>query len=113
MGSWILKEIKMSLIEEIKSINKESHEKWFERWYEKYDLVNKIKKSAMKGYVGYMIPVSEVEDKYTRIRRGSPKTIKLLKNKLGDGFEVYLEEKKGKNIFGFDTYKSYIQIYWK
>ena len=103
----------MSLIEEIKSINEESHEKWFERWYEKCDLVNKIKKSAMKGYVGYMIPVSEVEDKYTRIRRGSPKTIKLLKNKLGDGFEVYLEEKKGKNIFGFDTYKSYIQIYWE
>lgn len=102
----------MGLIEEIQEIQKESHEKWFERWYEKYDLVNKIKKSAMQGYVGYRISVSTAGDEYSRIRRENPKTVELLKKKLGKGFEVYLKEEHGKNIFGYATYKSYILISW-
>ncbi|WP_285141433.1 hypothetical protein [Lactococcus petauri] len=102
----------MSLIEEIQEIQNESHEKWFDRWYEKYGLVNKIKKSAMQGYVGYRISVSAVGDEYSRIRRKNPKTIELLKKELGKGFEVCLKEEYEKNVFGYPTYKSYILISW-
>ena len=102
----------MSLIEDIKIVQAESHEKWFERWYKKFDLEKKILVAASEGFTGYRISVSEVSDGYTRTRRSNPKTIELLKNKLGEGFEVDLKEEQGKNAFGFETYKSYIRIHW-
>ncbi|WP_347979487.1 hypothetical protein [Lactococcus formosensis] len=102
----------MGLIEEIQEIQKESHEKWFERWYKKLNLEKKILTSASKGYSGYRISVSEAGDEYSRTRLGNPNTIELLKNKLGKGFEVCLKEKHGKNVFGYATYKSYILIRW-
>ncbi len=102
----------MGLIEEIQEIQKESHEKWFERWYKKLNLEKKILTSASKGYSGYRISVSEAGDEYSRIRLGNSNTIELLKNKLGKGFEVCLKEERGKNVFGYATYKSYILISW-
>lgn len=102
----------MGLIEEIQEIQKESHEKWFERWYKKLNLEKKILTSASKGYSGYRISVSAAGDEYSRIRRKNPKTVDLLKKKLGKGFEVCLKEERGKNVFGYATYKSYILISW-
>lgn len=102
----------MTLIEEIKSSQKESHEKWFERWYGKTDLENTIRRSAQKGYTGYRLQVSEQNDSYLRLRLGNKETISLLKEKLGDGFTVKLVEIDGKNFFGIPTYESFIQILW-
>ncbi|MDT2860957.1 hypothetical protein [Lactococcus lactis] len=102
----------MTLIDEIKSSQKESHEKWFERWYGKTDLENTIRRSAQKGYTGYRIQVSEQNDSYLRLRLGNEVTISLLKEKLGDGFTVTLREIHGENFLGIKTYKSFIQILW-
>lgn len=102
----------MSLIEEIKSINQEAHQKWFERWYQKIDLENTIKRSASKGYTGYRIDISEQHDNYLRRRLVSDKTTVLLKNKLGEGFEVTLEEEHLTNLLKQTRYRSYILIRW-
>lgn len=102
----------MTLIDEIKSSQKESHEKWFERWYGKADLENVIRRSAQKGYTGYRIQVSKQNDNYLRLRLGNKETISLLKAKLGEGFTVKLIEKEGENFLGMHTYESFIQILW-
>ena len=102
----------MTLIDEIKSSQKESHEKWFERWYGKTDLENTIRRSAQKGYTGYRIQVSEQNDSYLRLRLGNEVTISLLKEKLGDGFTIVFREIHGENFLGIKTYKSFIQILW-
>ena len=102
----------MTLIDEIKSSQKESHEKWFERWYKKENLENDIRISAQKGYTGFRIQVSEERDSYLRLRLSNNETLSLLKEKLGEGFTVKLKEIRGENILGMKTYKSYIQILW-
>ena len=102
----------MTLIDEIKSSQKESHKKWFERWYGKTDLENDIRRSAQKGYTGFRIQVSEQSDRYLRLRLNNKETTTLLKEKLGDGFTVKLVEIDGKNFLGMQTYKSFIQILW-
>lgn len=102
----------MTLIDEIKTSQKEAHKKWFERWYDKIDLENDIKKSAMKGFTGFRIQVSEERDSYLRLRLSNNETLSLLKEKLGEGFTVKLEEIRGENFLGMKTYESYIQILW-
>ncbi len=102
----------MTLIDEIKSSQKESHEKWFERWYGKTDLENAIRISAQQGYTGYRIRVSKQDDSYLRLRLGNKETISLLKEKLGDGFSIAFREIHGENFLGIKTYKSFIQILW-
>lgn len=102
----------MTLIDEIKSSQKESHEKWFERWYKKENLENDIRILAQKGYTGFRIQVSNCSDKYLGLRLGNEETISLLKEKLGDGFTVTLREIHGENLLGIKTYKSFIQILW-
>lgn len=102
----------MTLIDEIKSSQKESHEKWFERWYGKTDLENAIRISARQGYTGYRIRVSKQDDSYLRLRLGNKETISLLKEKLGDGFTVTLREIHGENFLGIKTYESFIQLLW-
>ncbi|ATY88404.1 hypothetical protein [Lactococcus lactis] len=102
----------MTLIDEIKSSQKESHEKWFERWYKKTDLENAIRISAQQGYTGYRIQVSKQNDSYLRLRLGNQETISLLKEKLGDGFTITLREIRGENILGIKTYESFIQLLW-
>lgn len=102
----------MTLIDEIKSSQKESHEKWFERWYKKVNLENNIRISAEKGYTGFRIQVSDQYDSYLRSRLGNKETTSLLKEKLGDGFSIAFREIHGKNFLGIKTYKSFIQILW-
>ncbi|MDG4973880.1 hypothetical protein OGZ44_06460 [Lactococcus lactis] len=103
----------MTLIDEIKSSQKEYHEKWFERWYKKTDLENAIRISAQQGYTGYRIQVSKQNDSYLRLRLGNKETISLLKEKLGEGFTITLREIHGENILGIKTYESFIQLLWR
>jgi len=102
----------MTLIDEIKTCQKESHKKWFERWYKKANLENNIRISAEKGYTGFRIQVSDCNDEYLRLRLGNKETASLLKEKLGDGFSIAFREIHGENFLGIKTYKSFIQILW-
>ncbi|WP_275655724.1 hypothetical protein [Streptococcus mitis] len=39
----------MTLIDEVKRLNSESHAKWFERYFKEYDLEHKIKYQPSKA----------------------------------------------------------------
>lgn len=102
----------MKLIDEIQTLQEESHKKWFERWYEKYDLEKEIRISAKQGYSGYRISVSEERDNYLRVRLNDPKTIDLLQKKLGNGFTIKMKTETGYNLLDMQISKSYISIRW-
>lgn len=102
----------MSLIEEVKKQNEESHTKWFERWYKKKNLENELKKSASKGYSGYQLRISDLQDDYLKRRLRDSRTIKCIEEKLGDGFHVKYHEGQGKSILNFPIYKDWISIRW-
>lgn len=64
-------------------------------------LKQKSKKTAMKGYNAYRIDIEKEPDKYLAKRLGDKRTIDLLKNRLGEGFEVKISETKSTyTIFG-------------
>lgn len=89
-------------IDELKEVEEESYNKWFERWYEKQDFSNKLKKSAMQGYTAYSYTVKHYDD-YTQRRMKDTRFIPLLQSKL-EGFKVYVKEpeKYKWDIFGRD-----------
>lgn len=64
----------MTLFDEMQQLSSESHAKWFERYFEKYNLEQKLKTSAQKGYTGYLINVWSVRDEYLRNRLGDERT---------------------------------------
>lgn len=105
----------MSLIEEIKRDQEESFEKWFERWFEKENLEKFIKRSAMEGYTGITIPVSDREDKYIKRRLENKQVIEKLKDKL-DGFDIRYKETSGDRVMlnrkVGTWYKKVISINW-
>lgn len=103
----------MKLIDEIQTLHEESHKKWFERWYEKYGLEKEIIISAKQGYSGYKISVSEERDNYIRVRLCDPKTINLLREKLGNGFTIKMKTETGYNLLDMKISKSYINIRWE
>ncbi|MCB2830623.1 hypothetical protein [Streptococcus dysgalactiae] len=80
----------MSLIDEVKQCGLESHKKWFDRFFNDLKIEDKIKQSAMKGFSGYRIPISK-NDEYLARRLNSQKTIDLLKQRLGGGFDVEIK----------------------
>lgn len=82
--------MRMSLIDEVKQCGLESHKKWFDRFFNDLKIEDKIKQSAMKGFSGYRIPISK-NDEYLARRLNSQKTVDLLKQRLGDGFEVEIK----------------------
>lgn len=91
----------MSLFDEVNELGDESHEKWFNRHFDKYNIEAKIKKSAMKGYTAYRINIEKEPDKYLAKRLGDKRTIDLLKNRLGEGFKVEISETESiYTIFG-------------
>lgn len=77
----------------------ESHDKWFERYFKKYNLEKTIKQSAKQGYTGHLMSVLNVKDEYTRRRLDDERTLKKIKELLGDGFEVNYQFTYSKNIF--------------
>ncbi|MGT2744851.1 hypothetical protein ACVRW4_05860 [Streptococcus phocae subsp. phocae] len=103
----------MSLIDEVKKCESESHEKWFDRFFDDLKIEEKIKQSAMKGYSGYKISISK-NDEYLARRLNSQKTIDLLKQRLGDGFKVEISILESDLIF-FGKRRElsrHLKIYW-
>lgn len=84
----------MTLFDDVQELSNESHEKWFNRYFDKYNIEAKIKESAMKGYTAYRINIEKEPDKYLAKRLGDKRTIDLLKNRLGEGFKVKISETK-------------------
>lgn len=104
----------MTLIDEVKQLNSESHAKWFERYFKEYDLEQKIKVSAQQGYTGYLINVLSVKDEYIKRRLDDSKTIELIKQLLGPGFLVKYKLYYSKDFFSGSEYVSdkKIHISW-
>lgn len=115
----------MSLIDQINKITDESFEKWFDRWYKKLDLEKQIINAAEKGFVEYQICIkeeSDVESKFSAkqsyyVRRlRDARTVKCLKEKLGNGFQVeHKEQTREGKFFGLMIYRTseWINISWK
>lgn len=82
--------MRMSLIDEVKECSSESHKKWFDRFFNDLKIEDKIKQSAMKGFSGYKISIFK-NDEYLARRLNSQKTVDLLKQRLGDGFNVEIK----------------------
>ncbi|HFU4459259.1 TPA: hypothetical protein ACGPAL_000960 [Streptococcus suis] len=78
----------MTLFDEVRQLSSESYDKWFERYFKKYDLEKVIKESAMQGYTGHLMSVLKVKDDYTRRRLDDERTLEKIKELLGDGFKV-------------------------
>lgn len=101
----------MTLFDEVQQLSSESHDKWFERYFKKHDLEQKIKASAQQGYTGHLIGVLSVKDEYTRRRLDNEKTLELLREVLGPGFRVRHKIYRSRNILTGDTYISDKKIY--
>lgn len=78
----------MSLFDKVNKLGNESHEKWFNRYFDKHSLEAEIKKAAMQGASAYRINIEKEPDKYLANRLNDKRTIDLLKNRLGEGFKV-------------------------
>ncbi|RSJ94831.1 hypothetical protein D8786_08515 [Streptococcus mitis] len=104
----------MTLIDEVKRLNSESHAKWYERYFKEYDLEHKIKVSAQQGYTGHLINVLSVRDEYIKHRLDDTKTIEAIKQLLGPGFLVEYKLYYSKDLFSGSEYVSdkKIHISW-
>lgn len=103
----------MSLIDEVKECGSESHEKWFDRFFDDLKIEEKIKQSAMKGFSGYKISIPK-NDEYLARRLDSQKTLDLLKQRLGEGFDVEIKNLESSyTIFGKPVvFSRDLYIYW-
>lgn len=104
----------MTLFDEVQQLSSESHAKWFERYFKKYNLEQKLKNSAQKGYTGYLIDVWSVRDKYLRNRLENERTLEMLRERLGKGFSVGYQLTHSKSLFTGQEYISdkKIHITW-
>ena len=104
----------MTLFDEVQQLSSESHAKWFERYFKKYNLEQKLKTSAQKGYTGYLIDVWSVRDKYLRNRLENERTLEMLRERLGKGFSVGYQLTNSKSLFTGQEYISdkKIHITW-
>lgn len=104
----------MTLFDEVQQLSSESHAKWFERYFKKYNLEQKLKTSAQKGYTGYLIDVWSVRDKYLRNRLENERTLEMLRERLGKGFSVGYQLTHSKSLFTGQEYVSdkKIHITW-
>lgn len=104
----------MTLFDEVQQLSSESHAKWFERYFKRYNLEEKLKTSAQKGYTGYLIDVWSVRDRYLRNRLENERTLEKLRERLGKGFSVGYQLTYSKNLFTGQEYVSdkKIHITW-
>ena len=105
----------MSLFDEVNELGNESHEKWFNRYFDKHNLEAKIKKAAMQGDGAYRINIEKEPDKYLAKRLRDKRTIDLIKNRLGEGFKVEKIKKESiYTIFGNHMFLDrFILISWQ
>lgn len=101
----------MTLFDEVQQLSSESYNKWFERYFKKYNLEKIIKKSAKQGYTGHLMSVLKVGDEYTRRRLDDERTLEKIKELLGDGFKVEFHLTYAKNFFTGERFIANKQIH--
>lgn len=101
----------MTLFDEVQQLSSESYDKWFERYFKKYNLEKIIKESAKQGYTGYLMSVLKVGDDYTKRRLDDERTLEKIKELLGDGFKVEFCLTYGKNILTGEKFIANKQIH--
>lgn len=100
----------MNLINKVKEANKESFDKWFERWHAQMNFENAIVQSAQKGYSAYVIRIKGAYDssrltkekEYLNRRLRDERTVQKLTEALGEGFEVKYEKNSWENTTIFN-----------
>lgn len=116
----------VSLIDQVKSAQEESFDKWFDRWYKNLNLESKIVQSAQQGYTGYRLSIKKRYDsesdwdkevKYTARRMRDKRIVENIKKQLGEGFDVgYVYDSKEGMLFGripTTRTEDYISIRWE
>ncbi|HGI5048992.1 TPA: hypothetical protein ACJS2L_002041 [Streptococcus agalactiae] len=104
----------MTLFEEVQQLASESHEKWFERYCNKINLENRIKTLAAQGKTSGIVSVDDRGGDYLKERLLNPKTIDMLRDRLGEDFSVELKTETIESTVSafFDRTKTYIEISW-
>lgn len=103
----------MLSVKDLNEIYNDSFDKWFNRWWDKFDPQKKIKHSAMKGYKTLMI--AETGEDYIDRRMDDDRFIDKLKEKLP---ELYIKreirENSYVNLLGkrITDIKKYVKISW-
>lgn len=99
-----------SLKEQLQQKKKDSHQIWFERWYEKEHLEKKLLQSASKGFSKYAF-IFQNDDDYTNRRLRDPLTIKLLKIKI-HSINIRYEKSERKDFINRTYYTEKIIFDW-
>ncbi|MGX6962445.1 hypothetical protein [Vagococcus xieshaowenii] len=104
----------MSLAEELNQLKNESFDVWFERWFEKMNLQERLKVSAKQGYSGYMIDVDSrySNDEYAQRRLRDKRTVKKLESKL-PGVNIRVETVRRYKLFGRDVVRNIHEIHFE
>lgn len=114
----------MGLIDQVKKVNEESFEIWFNRWYGKQNLDKNVVRSAKKGYSGFRISITDYyeskndfskERNYENRRLRDVRTVEKIREKLGEGFDVnYKKDVQKSNILSLEVTRTsdWIEIRW-
>lgn len=107
----------MNLKDELKKAQVESHEKWFERWYEKQNFECTFLNSAREGFSGYEIKLEDYvslteETAYLNSRLRDERTVKLLREKLPD-IEIKFMKTSWSNFLGIKRDTEKIVFRWE
>ena len=95
-------------VEKLRQDREKAFDIWFEKWWKKEKLESKIKKANLKGYRGYVVTMSDYEEKELIWMRKEAFLLRL-KDMLPD-FRV--EYKYAKNIFTKNEFLYGIRIEW-
>lgn len=107
----------MDFKEQLKKAQGESHDKWFERWYKKQKIEDRLLQSAKKGFSSYKIELGSHfslpdEVAYLNRRLRDERTIIRLKEKL-PGIKIEFIKIPYKNIIGVTSYTEKILFSWE
>jgi len=99
-----------NLGETLRTVQHESFEIWFNRWFEHNDFPKTFETSAKKGYSAYSIDVTKFDD-YLKRRLSDDRVLKLLKKKLPG---IKIEREQGsltrRNLFNMKYTSKYNRI---
>lgn len=100
---------KRTLKEQLISQTKDSHQVWFERWFEKENIEKELLQAASQGFFGYSIPLPN--DEYLARRLRDSRTVELLKEKFPSIIINYKKTER-KNIINQTYYTEKIVFEW-
>lgn len=76
----------MDVITNVRKLNNEAFEKWFEECFDKGALIKEISEQASKGYDYYIISLNKTSNTYYKNFLSDRRTRERLAEWLGEGF---------------------------